>query len=231
MVHYLAGLIKDAERASEKNRPTALEKCFNAILALWQHRHELPNGARPFEELEPVLRGLESLDPSNPDNRYFAPARPPPGENESKVTRDWIALADGLDHSARVLISHCLANASAGAIDQSKEWVALAEKAGLSSREFAALKIIIGERDLDEASDPANEQRKVLVDRVGKLQAFIKLAGQVAADYGRQLKQNRPARKTRLPRKSRKVPRALVRPNRVVVELRKPRRKRAAKNV
>src|SRR5690348_406585 len=75
MIHYLAELIKKADRQSTRNRPAHLEKCFEAILALWQHRYELPDGKRPFEGLEPVLSALESLDPSYPKFRYYSSAR------------------------------------------------------------------------------------------------------------------------------------------------------------
>jgi hypothetical protein len=231
MVHYLAELMKDAERKSVENRPAILEKCFNTILAIWQHRHELPNGKRPFEGFEPILHALESLDPKNSDRRYFPAARPLTSEtDESKATQGWIKLADGLDYSARVLIRQCLVNAAASAIDKSKDWIVLAEQAGLHGDELPVLKIIIGERDMNEAINPADEQRKILVDRVGKLRAFITLANKVAADYDRQISRSKQAGKPSAPRKSGKVPKApkLARPENVII-VGKPPRKRVTK--
>jgi hypothetical protein len=230
MVHYLAGLIEEAENKSARGRAAKLEKCFDTILALWRHRHELPDGKRPFEQLEPVLRALESLDPSSSDHHYFPFERPSPSEGkESKATREWLALADGLDFSARVLIRHCLANAAESAIDKSRTWVALAEEIGGQDIELPLLKIIIVEHDLSETDDPVDGQRKLLQDRLGRLRTFLKLATAVAANYERQLKREKPKGQTT--GKSGKVPSSsrLKRPERVVVITGKPRRKKTAK--
>ena len=217
IIHYLAGLIKTAERQSAKNRPTVLKECFDAILALWQHRHELPDGKRPFQEIEPVLRALESLDPANADRRYFPSALPPAGiTEESKETRGWLELAEGLDNSARILIRHCLTHAAAGAIDKSQGWVALAERAGRKEIDLPVLKIIIGERKLTGAPDPDDIQRRLLEDRLGKLRAFIRLAEKAATDYERKIEGKKPATKTK-PGKAIVEPR-LAKPPNVIVE-------------
>jgi len=231
MVHYLAGLIKEVEKKSAKGHAANLEKCFDTILALWRHRHELPNGKRPFETLEPALRAMESLDASTSDHRYFPFERPAPSdENENKATREWLALADGLDYSARILIRHCISNAAESAIDKARPWVALAEEVGGQQVELPLLKIIIAEHDLNETDDPADGQRKLLEDRLGKLRTFIKLATAVAADYDRQLQ--RKISKGRIRGRSGKVPTSarLKRPERVVLITRKsPRKKKVTK--
>lgn len=41
------------------------------------HRAAFPNGKRPFEDLEPVMRAIESLDPEDDTPRYFRSARAP----------------------------------------------------------------------------------------------------------------------------------------------------------
>ena len=229
MAHYVAELIKDSERRSTKDRPGQLEKCFEAILALWQQMHVLPDGKRPFEGLEPVLRALESLGPSNPQRRYYPTARPPVNECEEGVeSRKWLELADGLDYSARILIRQCLTNAAASAVDRSKEWVTIAERAARNDAELPIFKIVIGERDLSATSDPKDEQRKQLEDRVSKLRAFIRLATVVASNYERQLKGNKPRPKT-TSGKSSAPPLAarLTRPEPVIVETNRKQRKRA----
>jgi len=71
MAHYIAELIEGAEAATEADRPEKLAKCSEIILALWQHRSELPNGKRPFEEFEPIFRAIESLDPDDDTPRYY----------------------------------------------------------------------------------------------------------------------------------------------------------------
>jgi len=217
MIHYLAGLMKKAERQSAKNRPSVLKDCFDAILALWQHRHELPDGKRPFQGIEPVLRALESLDPANAERRYFPSALPPAGNTEeSKETRRWLELAEGLDNSARILIRECLTNAAVAAIDKSKGWVALAERAALKGVDLPILKIIIEERNLAGTPDPDDTQRKILEDRLGKLRAFIRLAEKAAIDYEQKIKCKKPATKTK-PGKAAVEPR-LAKPPHVIFE-------------
>jgi tetratricopeptide (TPR) repeat protein len=206
------------------------EKCFDTILALWRHRHELPSGKRPFETLEPALRAMESLDPKNLENRYFPFARPPLSDGkESKETREWLELAEGLDYSARILIRHCISNAAAAAIDKSRPWVALAEEIGGQQVELPLLKIIMIEDDLSETDDPTDSQRKILEDRLGKLRTFLELATMVATDYERQLQGKKPKR--RVAGKSGKVPTSsrLKRPEQVVVITGKTGRKKAIK--
>lgn len=55
MAHYIAELIEDTNTAKVEDRPAKLVKCADAILDLWERRHQLPNGKRPFEDWEPVL--------------------------------------------------------------------------------------------------------------------------------------------------------------------------------
>lgn len=73
MAHYIAELIQSAETASAEDRPDKMARCAEAILELWKHRSALPNGKRPFEDIEPILQGLESLDPHTDGPRYFRP--------------------------------------------------------------------------------------------------------------------------------------------------------------
>ncbi len=55
MAHYIAELIEAAETAKGEDRPVKLATCANAILDIWGRHHQLPNGQRPFEDLEPIL--------------------------------------------------------------------------------------------------------------------------------------------------------------------------------
>jgi hypothetical protein len=46
MVHYIADLIVKAENATCEEKSLAEKNCFEAIMVLWKHRAELPNGKR-----------------------------------------------------------------------------------------------------------------------------------------------------------------------------------------
>ena len=87
MAHYIAELIKAVETAAVEDRPAKLTKCADTILNLWERRNLLPNGKRPFEDLEPILRTLESLDPTDDTPRYFRAARIAADKSEENAER------------------------------------------------------------------------------------------------------------------------------------------------
>src|ERR1700719_935454 len=60
MAHYIAELVDQVKTATGDERAVAEQRCFDAILSLWKHRSELPNGKRPFADLEPVMRAMQS---------------------------------------------------------------------------------------------------------------------------------------------------------------------------
>jgi hypothetical protein len=152
MAHYIADLITKAERATGDERRSVEEECFRAILALWQHRAELPNGKRPFEHLEPIVRAIESLDPDDDTPRYFRSARPERKDWEKSAVDRWLDLA--------------LAEA-AGAKEGASEIVF----------RFASETAELGH---EEAPDVAVRQR--LQGRLSRLEGFIKLARVVVRD-------------------------------------------------
>jgi hypothetical protein len=191
MAHYIAELIEEAETAKVEERPAKFAQCADAILKLWERLHQLPNGKRPFEDLEPILRALESLDPTDDTPRYFRSPRMAVDESEQNVeTSKWLDLADGLDYSARILIGYCLTQAAQTAVDKSKDWVVLAEAAGLKDGiDLSVIRIITDDNDLTKASEPDDRARKLLEDRINRLDGFKAMADALASDLRRQLKQ------------------------------------------
>lgn len=191
MAHYIAELIEGVETASAEDRPEKMAKCADAILVLWEHRHQLPTDNRPFEDFAPVLRALKSLDPTDKTPRYFRSLRKAIDKNdESSETRKWLELADGLDYSAKLLIGHCLMQASQTAVDKSKGWVSLAEAAGLEEGlDFTLIRIITDESKLLQ-SEPGEKGRKELKDRIERLESFAELAASLSCDLQRKLKQS-----------------------------------------
>jgi hypothetical protein len=182
MAHHIAELIEDVEKADGVYKAEKTVKCRQAIVDLWQHRHELPDGKRPFEDLEPVLRALSSLDPDGGTHRYFrASSRPHGEEDERSDTERWLELAEGLDASARILICYCLGQAAVGASEEMKEWLLLAEAAALGHEtEFPIIRIIVGEGDLVTEPDPNEQERKELEERIQRLEGFRDMAQSVA---------------------------------------------------
>ena len=177
MAHYVADLIGKADRATGDDKRAAERECFAAIVALWKHRSELPNGKRPFEELEPVMRAVESLDPENDTPRYYRPARPPKGEAaETSEQERWLSLVEGLDYSAKVLIGYCLAEAADAALDKSKEWVMLAEAIdGGGDVAEIVVRYVSTAAEVNKEPDPSEGIRSLLTDRIKRLRGVLEV--------------------------------------------------------
>jgi hypothetical protein len=185
MAHYIADLIAKVENSTGEEKQSAEKNCFDAILGLWKHHAELPDGKRPFEDLEPVVRAIESLDPEDDAPRYFRTARPPADEGREKSeTESWLEMVRGLDYSSKVLIGCCLAEAARTAVDKSKEWVKLAEAAGEADGVHEiVVRRLLRSTSLGKEPDPDAETRRMLKDRIKRLDDFIKMAEAVADDF------------------------------------------------
>ncbi len=189
MAHYIANLIVKAENATGEVKSSAEKNCFDAIMVLWKHRAELPNGKRPFENLEPVIRAIESLDPDNETPRYFRSVRRPNDEEMEQSEADsWLAMVDGLDYSAKVLIGYCLSEAARTAVDKSMEWVKLADAAEVEhSVQENVIRFVSSNADLGKDLDSNAEVRQKLEERIVRLEGFITLAYSVLSDLKVQL--------------------------------------------
>lgn len=189
MAQYLAELIDAAENAPQDELAASRRKCFDAVLELWSHRAELPPGRRPFEDLEPIGRALESLDPGNETPRFFAAARHGiTHAEEGPQTRTLLEFVDSVDSAARVIIVHALADAASTAVDKSKEWVAQAEAAGRNPRFVGIVISFVSEEGRqDEEAEQVERSRKLLVDRIKQLDDFRKLATLVSDDLRKRL--------------------------------------------
>jgi hypothetical protein len=195
MAHYVAGLIERAEGTTGEEKSLAEKNCFEAILALWRHRAELPNGKRPFEKLEPVIRAIESLDPDDDTPRYFRSARPAKADREKSEADTWLEMVSGLDDSAKILIRHCLAEAARATEDKSEEWVKLAEAAGADDGvPEIVIRVVSTAADLAKGPDLDAAARHQLQDRIRRLEGFIKLAGGFAHDLKTRLEALPPAK-------------------------------------
>lgn len=181
--HYIAELIQEAEKAGSEDRPAKMQACCDAILKLWEHRHTLQNGESVFKELEPILRTLESLDPEDDTPRYFRSVRTAADSaDKNEETKSWLKLIDGLDYSAKILIRYCLTQAVQSALNQSLEWVSLAQAAGVDEGpEFSLVQVIFEEEDRLKASEPSEKDKKIIEDRINRLEGFAKMAMEVVS--------------------------------------------------
>ena len=190
MAHYVAELMDHAESAPSEELAASKKRCSDAILELWSHRAELPNGKRPFEELEPIMRAIESLDPENEALRYLPFEMDAADEaEEDSQTQALMRVARNIDSSARILIGQTLVDAACRALDQSREWVTLAHEARAEmGREGVVIRIASGETDVGTHPDPSERKRDLLKERIDRLEVFIDMAKLVAEDLKKKLK-------------------------------------------
>jgi hypothetical protein len=180
MAHYVADLLTRATTVGAEEKSHAERECFDAVLALWRHRSELPTGKRPYEELEPVIRAVESLDPERSTPRYFRMARPPRGEKVTAEQQGWLNLVESLDYSAKVIIGYCLAQAASLELDKSKDWSKHAEAMGDVGAPEVVIRLITRTGEATERDDPDADTRSVLSDRAKRLRAFMDVAEAIA---------------------------------------------------
>ena len=189
MAHYIAELIEAAENAPPVERAVCQKRCFDAILDLWCHRAELPNGSRPFEDLEPIVRAIESLDPDNEASRYLgAIGSTIVKSDEKSETQVLLEIVRRLDLTARDLIGYFLSKAARSAVDKSKDWVVKAKEGGA---DLGGIDIVIqyvsGKGDREAESDPSKYEREQLQKRIQRLETLTKLVTTVHDDLKMQL--------------------------------------------
>ena len=191
MAHHVAELIENAEFADGEPKNEAQRKCLDAILALWRHRAELPNGKRPYEDLEVVIRAVQSLDPEDSTPRYFRNTPRAEADNdENNETKSYLEMVAGLDYSAKILIGFFLAEAARATADKSKEWVTLAEAAGADDGvSEIVIRFVTGNDDLRKEIDESADSRRVLQERISRLEGFIKLSYAVVEHLKSRLQQ------------------------------------------
>ena len=182
MAHYVAELMDAAENAPSAQREAARNRCCDAILKLWAHRAGLPDGKRPFEDLEPIIRALESLDPENDTPRYHGTIRGTIDESEEgRETQSLIKFVDNFDIAARVLIGEILSDAARSAIDKSKAWVELAEDAGAGTGVVSVIIEAVSDKPSAERS-ACERKRDRFQDRIDRLKNFVEMVGPVIED-------------------------------------------------
>jgi hypothetical protein len=189
MAHHIAELIQEAESANADDRPAKMANVREAVLALWSHRHALPNGRSPFAGMEPIFNALASLDPDTPHFRYFSTSSAPgTDDEESKEVKKYVEMAKAVDRASKVIVSFCIAEAAQRALDPSKEWVQLASKAEADEGfDITLIRIIADRSDLIKEPNPASVRRRILSDRKQKLEALLAGASEVLESINAQL--------------------------------------------
>ena len=190
MAHYIAELIDAAENAPPDELAVSQKKCFHAILELWGHRAELPNGKRPFEDLEPIIRALESLNPDDETPRYFRSVRSGiVATDEDPQTLSLLENVSDIDSTARILIGQALSQVAHSATNKSKVWVALAKEAGIDLGVADIVIQFVSSSSVGKTNiDLSKYESEHLQKRIKQLEDFAEMAAQVSANLKERLK-------------------------------------------
>ncbi|KNC66116.1 hypothetical protein [Pseudoalteromonas ardens] len=180
MINYLAEQIKLAESAHCEK---AKLNCFNTILQLWENRAILPEGTRPFENLEPVFKALDSLSPENAYPRYFDYQTEDYTEEQLSNSATWLEAAKRLDVAARTIITFLFELAIADAITEDiKDWfTSMSDAVGAS--EFD----LIGEFYEERAPDKTEQRIALLTNRIEQLETFEEISKSIRAGLNEEL--------------------------------------------
>lgn len=181
MAHYVAQLIERAATATGDQRAKAEKTAAEAILELWRNHTTMPNGRRPFEELEPVVEVLRSLDTSTP-HFYRSDVFIGGAANEvQEAVRDWLAVVQGIDYSARVLIEYALSRAVEAAGPAPRDWMKLVrDPSMLSSNKFMLIEELLGSGDQPSGARTTakelEDRRNANQDRLNRLNGLVGFA-------------------------------------------------------
>ncbi|WP_065376948.1 hypothetical protein [Ensifer adhaerens] len=88
MIHHLAELIEEAERATGTDRPSKVAAAIETILIFWDHRSTVDR-IDPLRDLKPILRVIKTLDPD--ENRW---AWRYPGDGHRPIADVYSALRE-----------------------------------------------------------------------------------------------------------------------------------------
>lgn len=192
MAHYIAEQMEIAKNATGDDKFEAEQRCFETILKLWQHRSSFPNGRRPFESFEPVLRALARLDPENPtpyfySNPSFRSSEPDDSGEDSDEVQQWLDVARGIDQAARVWLEYVSHQAALNATDE-KTITWLENAVGLpASDDIPIIVRLIHAESENESEETAERKRQAkqekLKSRIKQLDAFIDFSQDLRAAF------------------------------------------------
>jgi hypothetical protein len=172
LAHLIAEKILAAEQAVGEARTDAQRTATELILELWRHRAAFPDASRPFGDIAPILRALESLDLGRDERRYFP--RSFHGVERTQLPAagmQWLEFAKGVDELARLTIKLALAAAVETTDGEAEHWAKLAQEAALDDQPGGVVIRVVkpGEATL-------SDEEYARQDRVTRLKSFISLA-------------------------------------------------------
>lgn len=178
--HLLAERINDAETAPPELKGAAQQACVELILELWRHNACFPDKARPYADMDPILRAIESLDPERSEFRYARRARHAAGSASlPEDAQRWLKFASGVDNTARYLVEVALSQAVEASGSTASEWAQLVEAAAAEEGPTEVVIRFVAPSGDTIGKEPTQMARQ---KRLETLKTFIELAQSLAAE-------------------------------------------------
>ena len=170
MAVYISEQINKSRNASGEDKDIAEKRCYDAILGLWEKRYAMQKGSRPFEDLESIVRIIESLNPDKNSFHYFHSvcSSMPSGIEDTEI-KIFLECIKDIDYSAKVMIGRCLMNAAHHATNKYKKWIELVRAANLDDTPMNLL--------LEFTEDSGKEEKRIHLEKqLQRVKNFIEIA-------------------------------------------------------
>lgn len=127
MANYIANKMKTAEQAVGEEKTEAEEKCFKAILALWDRREVWCGNRNPYGDLQPIINTINRLNPENKD--YFYWDNDNKYDDVSSEVQQVLDIIKSIDKASRVCLEYLFKYAMEITVNEDmKEWIKAANK-------------------------------------------------------------------------------------------------------
>jgi hypothetical protein len=201
MAHYLAEKMHKVELLPQGNEKAEAQKeCCELILKIWDHRSQMPRGRRPFENFEPILKVLESLDPDNNEPFLHRMSKHELSQLENtnphyKDIKTYIEAVIDIEKAARVWMENLLNQAALRVSDEkTKEWLQTASRVSFPD-DIHSIKIVYkGFNLLNDEDGTLSQETDRLEMRIQQLERFTKLNELLLKVYQEELTRKRQSK-------------------------------------
>lgn len=163
MANYIAQKMKTAEQAVGEEKTEAEEKCFEAILALWDRREVWCGNGNPYENLQPIISTINRLNPENKDYFYWH------NDNEydavSSEVQQILDIIESIDKAARVCLEYLFKYALELTVDEGmREWIKAADKfSDEDAEDVSLLRRFMRKSDLSTVDLQEKMEKRILI--------------------------------------------------------------------
>ncbi|GAA0075984.1 hypothetical protein UT300005_03620 [Clostridium sp. CTA-5] len=185
MVFYIAEQMQTVKKSSGKEKEEVEQKCFEAILKLWDHRTSWPNEKYPFKDFASIFTVLEQLNPEKDD--FFYIRNQLPNHSEMKSINGILEIVKNIDKVARIWISFLLKEATKEILDEKTiEWI----NSSIPYLESCMPEVRIITRLIEDdiCGDNEPKEKTIIEKRIEELERFQTFNKEIIEMYKRSIK-------------------------------------------